>query len=133
MIKMYCIFNPEAVKLMGGNRGKCAAQAGHAYLHAWWDAQVRSQFADSELSFEYVRDTLIPYYENNDARKIGLIGESEEQLRELEAYYKDKCGVSLVEDCGYTIFEQPTITCLGIGPIEDDQKCEILKNLPLFI
>ena len=38
MIKMYCIFSRESLEAMKGVRGKMAAQAGHAYLHAFWNA-----------------------------------------------------------------------------------------------
>ena len=36
--KMYCIFAKESIAKMNGIRGKMATQAGHAYLHAFWDA-----------------------------------------------------------------------------------------------
>lgn len=39
MSRMYCIVARDSLKLMNGNRGKLAAQAGHAYLHAFWDAE----------------------------------------------------------------------------------------------
>ena len=36
---MYCIVSKEAVKACNGNRGKMLTQAGHAYVHANWNAQ----------------------------------------------------------------------------------------------
>ena len=46
--------------------------------------------------------------------------------------HRNVCGVSLVEDCGYTVFDKSTITCLGLGPIHDDDKHPILKSLSLL-
>ena len=40
VIKMYAIFCRETLRQMKFE-GKLAAQAGHAYLHAWWNAEDR--------------------------------------------------------------------------------------------
>jgi hypothetical protein len=37
-LKMYCIYARESLEKMNGIRGKLASMAGHAYLHAWWNA-----------------------------------------------------------------------------------------------
>ena len=39
--------------------------------------------------------------------------------------------VSLVEDAGLTVFEKPTITCIGLGPLTREQGKK-LKHLKLF-
>lgn len=116
-IKMYAIFALESVKKMNGNRGKLGTQAGHAYLHAFWDAEKRFP----EMAQKY-RDTTHAY-------KITLAVETVEQLKELEAIYRDVCGVSLVTDAGFTVFEEPTTTCLGIGPLPDFLKEEVLAGI----
>ena len=109
-IKMYCIFALESVKKMNGIRGKLGTQAGHAYLHSFWDAMDRHP----ALAQAY-RDT-------SHAYKITLCVETVDELRVLEAAYRDVCGVSLVTDAGFTVFTEPTSTCLGIGPLPDSLK-----------
>jgi peptidyl-tRNA hydrolase len=104
-MRIYCIFSQEAIKLMGGNRGKLAAQAGHAYLHSFWDAQDR--FPDAAATY---RDGL--------TRKICLVVPTTEELVSLYDEYRDQYPSTLVKDSGFTVFEKPTITCVGIGPCE---------------
>lgn len=116
-IKMYAVFALESVKKMNGIRGKLGTQAGHAYLHCFWDAEKR--FPD--LAQKY-RDTTHAY-------KITLCVETVEELKELEKVYRDICGVSLVTDAGFTVFEEPTTTCLGIGPLPDSLKEEMLSRV----
>lgn len=123
-MKMYCIVSREALKAMNGNRGKLASQAGHAYLHAYWDAE--SEFGP--LS-EVVRD----YRLSGKATKVCLVVETTDELRALESTYRRVCGVSLVTDAGLTCFDGPTTTCLGIGPIRDEDVCDDLKALKVLI
>lgn len=118
--KLYCVFSREALDKMNGIRGKLGAQAGHAFLHAWWDANERFGL-DAEA-----------YRHSQLAFKIVLVVDTDEQLRELHESYKDVCGVSLVTDAGLTVFDGPTLTCIGIGPIlADDVKPDLsgLKTL----
>lgn len=119
-MKMYCVFSKEALLKMNGVRGKLAAQAGHAYLHAFWDSTLR-----------YPEHASM-YQESIHAKKIALVVDTEKELYELMEYYKDICGVSLVEDAGFTIFKEPTITCLGIGPIAESNVGRYLASLPLL-
>lgn len=135
-IKMYCIFSKEAVDLMKGNRGKLAAQAGHAYLHAAWDSAARFRFqrgADTDWSRTYQRGIIDDYKKSERAYKICLSVPTEKELIELHEKYKKICGVALIKDAGFTVFEEPTITCLGIGPIYESDIGEDLKSLKVFI
>lgn len=122
-IKMYCIFARESLAKMQGNVGKLAAQAGHAYLHSSWDATAR--FIDS----------VVDYRNSAHAYKICCVVDSVKELEELWHKYKPISGVTLVKDAGFTVFSEPTVTCLGIGPIregligEDIRKLELLKNI----
>lgn len=122
-MKMYVIVSRDALKAMKGNRGKLVAQIGHATLHTWWDAAVR--FPD--MANEY-RDRT-----HGAAKKIGLVVDNADQLVELEKAYKDVCGVSLVVDAGLTVFNEPTTTCLGIGPILPHLIGVDLKRLDLLL
>ena len=119
-LRLYCVFSKEAIKLMNGNRGKIAAQSGHAFLHSFWDAEKR--FPEKAEA-----------YRLNLTRKITLCVETTQELFDLQKRYEPKCGVSLVKDAGFTVFTEPTVTCLGIGPIARIDCEEILSKLRPFI
>lgn len=105
-LKMYCVFAMESVAKMKGSRGKLASSAGHAYLHAYWDAAVRfPRPAES--------------YTVGLAYKVTLKVDTVHELRVLEEAYRETHGVSLVVDAGLTVFDGPTAVCLGIFPIYD--------------
>lgn len=119
-IKMYTLVSLEAVKAMGGNRGKLMAQGQHAVLHTFWDAERR--FPEMAQA----------YRDSSHAYKIALQVASAAELAVFHEAYKDICGISLVKDAGFTVFKEPTITCLGIGPIREDQVLENLSSLTTF-
>lgn len=145
-IKLYCIFARESLNKMNGIRGKLAAQAGHAYLHSYWDAEAR--FGEDQFPIEgglggdyplgsghriYKYQNDIRAYKNGSkAYKICLVVDTVDQLKEIEAEYRDICGVSLVTDAAHTVFDEPTTTCLGIGPLRDSEKTETLSNLKVL-
>ena len=120
MYKVYDVMCRSALKLMNGNRGKMCAQAGHAYLHSFWDSEKRFP------------ETAQAYRHSDHARKITLVVDTEEELVELYKSYHGLCGVALIKDAGFTVFNEPTITCLGIGPIHQDDVGEDLKSLRLL-
>ena len=140
-IKMYAIFSKESVAKMKGNKGKMCAQAGHAYLHAWWAAERlqaelkwgAQRFENTNEHFTKFCDLLHEYKHAGDARKIALLAETDEEMLTILAKYKGHTGVTIVEDCGYTVVEPGTMTCVGIGPIDDKDKCDELRALPLFL
>lgn len=119
-VKMYCVFALESIKKMNGNRGKMGTQSGHAYLHAYWDSEARHRVLAEE------------YRNGTHAFKITLVVDTVEELQALEQSYRDRCGVSLVTDAGFTVFAEPTTTCLGIGPIRDSMRDDDLANLATF-
>ncbi len=133
-IKMYAIFCKEAVDKMKGSRGKLAAQAGHAFLHSFWNATEEYIGEEGNLHpVNYQKFSQATKYRNSShAYKIGLIVDNEDQLKELQEKYSDICGTSLVTDAGFTVFNEPTITCLGIGPIQEDNIGDDLKALKIF-
>lgn len=120
MYKMYSVMCMEAIKKINGVRGKMITQGGHAYLHAFWDAQAR--FPDDAEG----------YAKSAHPLKITVRVDTEEELLDLLEAYRETCGVSLVKDAGFTVFKEPTITCLGIGPIHKDKVGDDLKALNLF-
>lgn len=116
-VKMYCVFAMESVKKMGGIRGKLGTQAGHAYLHAFWDAMDRHP------------DLAQAYRDTSHAYKITLVVDTVADLVAIQKAYKGKTGVSLVKDAGFTVFNEPTVTCLGLGPLPDSLKGEDLSAI----
>ena len=102
---------------MNGIRGKLATQAGHGYLHAYWNSMDKFP----EISKAYI--------DSERAYKITLIVPTVTDLEVLKNSYENICGVSLVKDAGLTVFKEPTVTCLGIGPIGEDQIGDDLKIL----
>lgn len=119
-MKMYCIFSKESLEKMKGIRGKMTSQSGHAFLHAFWN---------SELNFpEHAEE----YRDSEHAVKITCVVDTDEELWSLHARYKGICGVTSVVDSGFTVFEEPTLTCIGIGPIPEELIGENLRNLKLL-
>jgi peptidyl-tRNA hydrolase len=121
VIKMFAIFARETLVQMK-YEGKLAAQAGHAFLHAWWDAEERWEYSDGSivLSASSYIDVMRAYKHSDDARKITLVVDTVAELRDIYDRFRPYMGATLVEDCGYTVFEEPTITCVGLGPIPSD-------------
>lgn len=119
-VKMYCIFAQEAIDKMKGIRGKMCAQAGHAFVHCGW------------LAAKEFPEHLKAYMNSDHAFKIVLIVDTVEQLKELQKAYENKCATRLVTDKGFTVFDGPTTTCLGIGPIVEDMIGDDIKALKTF-
>ena len=124
--KMYCIFAKESIAKMNGIRGKMCTQAGHAYLHAFWDAMNSNSF------LKIKEDQAIAYKNSDHAYKITLIVDTVDELKAFQEKYKNICGTSLVTDAGFTVFSEPTTTCLGLGPISEDNIGDDLKSLKTF-
>ena len=121
--KMYCIFAKESVDKIGGVRGKMCTQAGHAYLHAYWDS------LNPEKCFI---DQVRAYMTSDRAYKITLIVDTVDELTAIQEKYKNICGTHLVTDAGFTVFTEPTTTCLGLGPISEDMIGDDLKAIKTF-
>lgn len=116
-VKMYCIVAADALKKMNGVRGKLGTQCGHAYLHAFWNAE--KHFPEHAQAY---RDT-------DHAYKITLVVDTVEELKMIEKDYNGICATSLVTDKGFTVFNEPTTTCLGLGPIPEDLIGKYLQGL----
>jgi peptidyl-tRNA hydrolase len=120
--KMYCVFSKLAVEKMNGIRGKLAAMAGHAFLHAFLDSKEKNP--DSTQISNYINDP--------DSMKIVCVVDTELQLQKIFGAYNTKSiGTHLVTDAGYTVFKEPTVVCLGIGPLYDYES-KPLENLKLL-
>jgi hypothetical protein len=106
-----------AIRAMNGNRGRMIVQAGHAYVHALWDAQDRFPEA-------------VAVYRSQPAFKICLA---------VDSRYHDICGVSVVQETGSKVSGEVDqknalmTTALGIGPIHIDQISNDLSSLKSFV
>lgn len=112
---------------MKGLRGKLSSMAGHAFLHAFWDATKPRGFGS--LHAQQASN----YQDSGLAGKITLVVDTVEELIVLQESYKDICGTSLVTDAGRTVFKEPTTICLGIGPIDVDNIKEDLSELKVLV
>lgn len=120
-LKMICVMSADAVSKMKGSRGKLGAQAGHAFLHAWWDA------------FDRFPDVAKAYRGSERAFKIVLVVPDEAALDALAGAYRERFGFTTVTDAGITVFDGPTTTCIGIGPISDGDCGDDLRSLKVLI
>lgn len=129
--RMYCIVSKEALDAMNGNRGKLAAQAGHAFLHAYWDAEER--FPEAVKGYRGSEVKEVGGKLTGGVVKITLVVPTTKELETLSYDYYLWCGTSLVRDSGRTVFKEPTVTCLGLGPIREDHIKDDLKALKILI
>lgn len=125
-VKLYCIMAKDSMDKIKGVRGKMITQGGHGFLHAVWDAEKR--FPEAAQA----------YRDSDRAYKITLVVPTTDDLLILMERYRDICGVSLVTDAGLTVFKDengepcPVTTCLGIGPIFENDIGDDLKALRTF-
>ncbi len=98
------------------SKGKTAAQAAHAAVGL---ALKKKALKSSKWS-------------ESGAKKVILYAEGVEELLSLKRK-AERMGLKtcLVEDAGLTEVEQGTITCLGVGPGEEEQIDRITGHLPL--
>ncbi|UTU09690.1 hypothetical protein CcrBL47_gp405 [Caulobacter phage BL47] len=139
-LRLYAITSLEAIQAMGGNRGKLGAQAGHAYLHAWFDAyerfpKVAKAYAKSGAAVKVTlvvptTDELVGLARLFEA-ECGdvLVVPTTEDLRLLEPVFEAECGVTLVTDAGRTVVKPGTTTFLGVGPITKERFAELAPGI----
>ena len=99
------------------SRGKIAAQACHASL---------GSFKKSEAS-------KLRKWESEGGKKVVLKVESLEDLYEIYEIAKKRDTASyLVRDAGHTELPSSTVTCLAIGPDDDEKIDKITGDLKLL-
>ena len=99
-------------------KGKLAVQAGHASIGAYLEQK------DEDIKKEWFEE---------GQRKLALKADCVEKLELLKKVAQD-CNIPayLVEDLGLTVFNEPTVTCLGLGPCKIEQMDIITKLLSLY-
>ncbi|MEM7821635.1 MAG: peptidyl-tRNA hydrolase Pth2 [Candidatus Aenigmatarchaeota archaeon] len=115
MYKQVIIFRNDIVKKIG--IGKTAAHSAHASLG----------------SLKKVGRKIIEKWELEGAKKVVLRVENLKELKKIEKMIKkEKIPCFLVKDAGLTRLKAGTITCLGIGPIEEEKIDKITGKLKLL-
>ena len=99
------------------SRGKIAAQACHACLGAYKKAE----------------DRVIKRWETEGEKKVVLKVNDLEELFEIYELAKvTNMPIYLVHDAGHTELPRSTITCLGIGPDDEEKIDKITQDLKLL-
>lgn len=116
-------------------KGKIAAQASHASLGSllkFFNKETKDNKTTYSCSFD--KDSILDKWLNGIFTKICLYVESEEELLKIyEKVENAKIPCALITDAGLTEFHnQPTITCLGIGPFYASEIDKITGDLKLF-
>lgn len=122
-------------------KGKLAAQVSHASLGALFknSTYYRGECGDSLLRkcIPVLNGDVLQWFDK-EFTKVVVKCKDEKEL--LEIYEKVKNSEhevlrtyhSLIKDAGHTVFDQPTLTCLGIGPAPSNIIDEITGKLPLL-
>lgn len=122
--------------------GKLGAQIAHASLAPILNAMYISNTVDDSSTLNstfsgYTERTLkvhngsaLQQWMDGPFVKVLLEIKSEAKLLELAEKVKERnipCAV--IKDVGYTVFTEPTVTCLGIGPCWPDEIDDLTKRL----
>lgn len=101
-------------------KGKIAAQVAHASLSAFLETFKKER----QKAEQWIHE---------GQKKVVLKVESLEKLMEVyEKALKKGLIASLIEDRGLTQLEPGTITCVAIGPDDEERIDEITKDLKLL-
>ena len=108
-------------------QGKLAAQCSHASLGALFKCGTKDELA---LHIDLGTNSAVEQWLNGSFTKIVLYVKSDEKL--VSVFEKaEEAGLpcALITDAGHTVFDKPTRTCLGIGPVFPDQLKGITDKL----
>lgn len=115
MLKQYIIVRKDILDI--APIGKMMSQAGHAAVGAF------------ELA---AADDILDWKEHGET-KITLSVKGEIQLLNIIKKLEDaNIPFSKIVDAGRTVFDAPTLTCVGVGPIEHDKLYDITRKLQLL-
>ena len=115
--------------------GKLAAQVAHASMASFLSGHLISPVTDTSyqmltLEMEKARYEWI----TNAFTKVVLKCENEEELLAIEQKCSNMHDIpyALITDSGRTVFSEPTITCLGIGPLPAAILDPLVGHLKLY-
>ena len=102
---------------LGMGQGKLAAQVAHASLSAYEDTGKRTR----------------KRWKGEGQKKIVLKADGEETLFRLaDAAERRGLPNAIVRDAGHTQLEPGTVTCLAVGPGDDDEVDRVTGDLSLY-
>lgn len=107
-------------KDIGMSVGKISAQVSHASLSAFKKTERKHP--------EVARD-----WEMEGQKKVVLKVNGEEELLEMfELAKKEEIPAELIRDAGHTQIEPGTVTCVGIGPWDEEELDKLFGDLKLL-
>lgn len=116
-------------------KGKIAAQGAHASLAIFFNLMKQHQNSKPEVG-HFELDVTNPFmldWMTGHFTKICVYVNSEQEL--LDLHQKSLAAglpCALIKDAGFTEFNEPTYTTLGIGPDDPDKIDLITGKLPLY-
>jgi len=128
MVKLVMIFN-EALNMP---MGKLAVQAGHAVQLAIQNNMTKYP-EQAHVILLKLKQPFVEWYKSDLKKKIALKVDSHEELINIQKKAEDNdLVVSPVIDAGLTFFEEPTLTCIAIGPDLSYNIDQVTRGLSLL-
>lgn len=128
--KQYLIFN----RSLNMPAGKLAAQLSHASVGCVIQLFLQTEYPNSVvIGNSFDKGSVAYKWLFNKFTKVVLYVKSEESL--LNVYNKakaDNFNTVLIKDEGRTVFNEPTYTCVGIGPVYPSEVKHIVRKLQLY-
>jgi PTH2 family peptidyl-tRNA hydrolase len=131
--KQVIVFRADLLKKYPVSKGKISAQVAHGSMGALlnYKTSVSKSQDGGSITLEVPSD-VFNWLEGSFAKTV-LKCESLEQLLDLEAKCRDNgLNCCVITDNGTTAFEEPTVTCIAIGPHESARIDEITGDLKLL-
>lgn len=113
-------------------KGKLAVQVAHASVGAYLQVDNMKLDEDCLTNIEKIIELQDNWF-NEGQRKIVFKVNNVDELYTIEALARELYIPSyLVEDMACTVFDYPTVTCIGLGPVSIEKMNEITKDLKLY-
>lgn len=122
-------------KDLGMKKGKIAGQVAHASLKVFSD-RIKNYYNAGEFGWNVslnVTEEMKQWLEGKFTKIVLSCEGGEEEIFSLEKEAK-KEGVpcAVIRDAGDTVFNEPTITCIAIGPDTNEKVEGLTKNYKLL-
>jgi len=113
-------------------KGKLAVQVAHASVGAYLQVDNMQLDDDCFINIEKIIEIQDNWF-NEGQRKIVFKVNSLNDLYSIKVLADEKHIPNyLVEDFACTVFKEPTVTCIGLGPVSIEKMNEITKGLKLY-
>ena len=117
--------------------GKLAAQVAHASMAAFLKDKavfynmIEGKVADAELRLRLSSDQF--EWIDGPFTKVVLRADDLEHLQKLEQLARNAdIPVFVINDAGRTVFNEPTITCMGVGPFDSEILDQLFSELKMY-